>query len=113
MPVEKAHREAGRGIRAMQVRSSSFVGAEGSPLRRHSPTLRACSHEPACQVDELDAVSAGCFVTGFCDDRLRVRVANLLQARDLALEGAHRLSLSRGLAVRATAMSWQKSLVRP
>ena len=90
-------------------------------LRRHRgiafaapfADLAGLSHEPACQADELDVVSAGCFVAGFCDDRLRVRVANLLQARDLALEGAHRLSPSRALVVRATAMSWQKSLVRP
>lgn len=49
--------------------------------------LAGLSHEPACQPDELDVVSAGCFVAGFCDDRLRARAANLLQARDLALEG--------------------------
>ena len=69
------------------MRSSSFVGTGGSPLRHHSD-LAGLSHESACQVDELDVVSAGCFVTGFCDDRLGARAANLLQARDLALEGA-------------------------
>ena len=53
-------------------------------------------HGSACQVDEFDVVSAGCFVTGFSDDRLRVRVANLLQVRDLALEGA----LLRGVVAR-------------
>lgn len=69
----------------------------GSPLRRHSPILQACPHESACQDDEFDVVSAGCFVTGFCDDRLGgVRAANLLQARDLALEGA----LLRGVVAR-------------
>ena len=96
MPVEKAHREAGRGIRATQVRSSSFVGAGDrlcGAIRRPCVGL---SHEPACQVDEPDVVSAGCFVTGFCDDRLGIRVANLLQARDLALEGA----LLRGVVAR-------------
>lgn len=58
--------------------------------------LAGLSHEPACQIDGLDVVSAGCFVTGFCDDRLGIRVANLLQARDLALEGA----LLRGVVAR-------------
>lgn len=50
--------------------------------------LAGLSHEPACQVDELDVVSAGCFATGFCGDRLGARAANLLQVRDLAREGA-------------------------
>lgn len=58
--------------------------------------LIGLSHESACQVDELDVVSAGCFVTGFCDDRLGARAANLLQARDLALGGA----LLRGVVAR-------------
>ena len=58
--------------------------------------LAGLSHEPAYQTDELDVVSADCFVTGFCDARLRVRVANLLQVRDLALEGA----LLRGVVAR-------------
>ena len=58
--------------------------------------LAGLSHEPACQVDGFDVVSVGCFVTGFCDDRLGVCVANLLQARDLVLEGA----LLRGAVAR-------------
>ena len=45
-------------------------------------------HEPAPQVDDLDAVPVGCFVTGFGDDSLGIRVANLPQGRDLSLEGA-------------------------
>ena len=90
-------------------------------LRRHRgiafaapfADLAGLPHGSACQVDEFDVVSAGCFVTSFCDDRLGARAANLLQTRDLALEGAHRLFPSRALVVRATAMSWQKSLARP
>ena len=58
--------------------------------------LIGLSHESACRVDELDVVSAGCFVTSFCDDRLGARAANLLQARDFALEGV----LLRGVVAR-------------
>ena len=43
MPVEKAHREAGRGIRATQVRSSSFAGAV-----RVATEEAGCSGETSC-----------------------------------------------------------------
>lgn len=87
MPVEKAHREAGRGVKARKCARQASQ-ASGIAFAAPFADLAGLSHEPACQADEFDVVSAGCFVTGFCDDRLRVRVANLLQARGLALEGA-------------------------
>lgn len=59
-----------------------------SPPAPLSVELSRLAHEPAPQVDDLDAVPVGCFVTGFGDDGLGIRVANLPQGRDLSFEGA-------------------------
>lgn len=96
MPVEKAHREAGRGVKARKCARQASQ-ASGIAFAAPFADLAGLSHESACQIDEFDVVSAGCFVTGFCDDRLGgVRAANLLQARDLVLE----VALLRGVVAR-------------
>lgn len=53
-----------------------------------SVELSRLAHEPAPQVDDLDAVPVGCLVTGFGDDSLGIRVANFPQGRNLSFEGA-------------------------
>ena len=81
-------------LAALLPRGGNLAGIRiGGPtaLRPAAPLsveLSRLAHEPAPQVDDLDAVPVGCFVTGFGDDGLGIRVANFPQGRDLSFEGA-------------------------
>ena len=80
-------REDGLCFPGAEIRRESGSAAR-LPAAPLSVELSRLPHEPAPQVDDLDAVPVGCFVTGFGDDSLGIRVANFPQGRDLSFEGA-------------------------
>ena len=74
------------GVNSVRIRIGGPTALR--PAAPLSVELSRLAHEPAPQVDDLDAVPVGCFVTGFGDDGLGIRVANFPQGRDLSFEGA-------------------------